>query len=455
MSDLSIASHRRDEVEEPFSDIPARAIEVGAAPLASSTVASYLRYFAPLAALLFTLSIMKGWRLPGLWSATHFTFNYSRGFIRRGLVGELLRRTHIPHIYEYRTFLVFAWVMFAVAGLMLALLIRRACKSAPSDVDLRCAVLVMAASLANSELAHLVGYLDYLGLIGVIALVLMAARAKHPHTMFAWAVPFGIVSTFIHEAMALLFAPTMLFVMACRIAAQHRNGLRPAVSFGLFAASLLATFVFFGFSVGIGHYGTKSPEEILALRAALQEQVNFPLRVDAFEALWRSAKENYEVLMPSFYRVVPTREVLKAAFLPLLPAQLFTLVYGGLVLGRIDVIRPVRWLLGGLFVGASTAPLMMYLVGWDHARWHSWALYGSFVSVCAMRILLPPRTAHAAQAVFATPALLACGAAAIACDLSGELELFDGFRLQGFPFEPNIRFFLQQLESGFHHLPER
>jgi len=42
-------------------------------------------------ALVFAVSLLKGARMPSLWAATHMTFNYSQGFIRRGLFGQVLR----------------------------------------------------------------------------------------------------------------------------------------------------------------------------------------------------------------------------------------------------------------------------------------------------------------------------------------------------------------------------
>jgi hypothetical protein len=49
------------------------------------------RHFAIVAWLVFAVSLLKGLRMPSSWSATHMTFNYSHGFIRRGLIGEVLR----------------------------------------------------------------------------------------------------------------------------------------------------------------------------------------------------------------------------------------------------------------------------------------------------------------------------------------------------------------------------
>ena len=60
------------------------------------------RHFAIVAWLVFAVSLLKGLRMPSSWSATHMTFNYSQGFIRRGLVGEVIRLTEDKTSYSAR-----------------------------------------------------------------------------------------------------------------------------------------------------------------------------------------------------------------------------------------------------------------------------------------------------------------------------------------------------------------
>ncbi len=66
----------------------------------------------------FAVSLLKGLRMPNLWSATHMTFNYSQGFIRRGLFGQILRVVGGKRAYHYSTLALLAVILFvlAVAG---------------------------------------------------------------------------------------------------------------------------------------------------------------------------------------------------------------------------------------------------------------------------------------------------------------------------------------------------
>ncbi|HXS15796.1 MAG TPA: hypothetical protein VN764_01320, partial [Polyangiaceae bacterium] len=111
------------------------------APLSSLSKA-----YGPIAVAVFLIGWLKGFRLPNLWSATHFAFNYSQGFVRRGFVGELARLVGGEKVYTYQNFLVFSVVVFLVTATLLTITIRRTLDASPRDLPLRAAVLVFAAS---------------------------------------------------------------------------------------------------------------------------------------------------------------------------------------------------------------------------------------------------------------------------------------------------------------------
>jgi hypothetical protein len=92
------------------------------------------KHFAVVAAIVFAVSLLKGLRMPNLWSATHMTFNYSQGFIRRGPFGEILRTVGGQHPYNYNRLALIAVLMFVAMAVTMVILIKRALATDPEDL---------------------------------------------------------------------------------------------------------------------------------------------------------------------------------------------------------------------------------------------------------------------------------------------------------------------------------
>src|SRR6185295_18674511 len=124
------------------------------------------RPFAVVVWLTFAIALLKGLCMPSLWAATHLTFNYSHGFIRRGLIGELIRTIgRGGRLYNYYFLAAASIVMLVVVAVVLGLVIRKALRSDAGDMGLRGAVLVYAASPGLVFFIHEIGYFDYAGLL--------------------------------------------------------------------------------------------------------------------------------------------------------------------------------------------------------------------------------------------------------------------------------------------------
>ena len=117
--------------------------------------------------------------MPNLWSATHMTFNYTQGFIRRGLFGQVLRALGGRNIYHYNKLALIAVVMFVLAVLAMARLTRRMLATDGGDRGLVAATLVFAASPGIVFLAHEIGYLDYVGFIAVPLFIVWGCARPH------------------------------------------------------------------------------------------------------------------------------------------------------------------------------------------------------------------------------------------------------------------------------------
>ena len=407
---------------------------------------------------LFAVSLMKGLRMPNLWSATHMTFNYTQGFIRRGLFGQLLRLAGGPRAYRYNVLALLAVILFALAVAAMIRLVRRMLATDGGDVGQVAMILVFAASPGIVFLAHEIGYLDYVGLIVVPLFIVWAARARSLWLIFYVAIAISVVLALIHESMIIMFAPTMWFVLVAHVITQtHARalsrrtvGLLVAHAVAAAAAALIA-------SSAIGTLGTKSPERIHLLQASIQRFANFPLRGDGFEALYRPVRDNLMILMPSHWRHPVNQRYLVTGLVVAFPGLAVLGTYALRLIVRLALPRLVRALLAALFLAAALCPLALNLVGWDSARWNAICFAASFNCIATLRLLFcaPGSAVEARRPRVDDPLMLVLAAAAIVFGLTSNYYgfLFDGYVVQWFPFDGQVRSLLELFQGHFTFRP--
>jgi len=407
--------------------------------------------------LVFAISFLKGLRMPSLWSATHFTFNYSHGFVRRGFVGELLRRIGGDHAFSYRSLALLSFVLLVAAVVVMALLLRRTLRADPEDLGLRVAILAFAASPSVVFFVHMIGYLDYLGVVAVAFLLLFCARSTSQYAIFYCALPIGIVLALIHESLPVMFAPVMFFAMLCHIVNRNRERTLARRANGIMVAhALLFTGLVLVASGVVGTLGTRPVRVVKSMELSVAEQADFPLRPDALEVLRRSPGHMALRVMPSYYgRPGTATQFLKQALVAL-PGYAFLVYYGLQSVGRLGLSRRMALLLRCTFVGAAVSPLSLNLVGWDHGRWNSVAMIATMLCIAALKVLPPGPAIAEGQARHQRPSpiLLTLGGAAIALGLSADNVLFDGYTVQLFPFEKTAAYFIEAFREGFRIIPE-
>lgn len=200
------------------------------------------RMFPVVAGLLVAVSLIKGLRMPGQWAATHMTFNYEHGFVRRGLVGELLRLVSGGRAFKYYLLASLAIATFLAAAALMARAVRRAVKEGPSDAEFAGAVCVVAASPALVFLAHIIGYFDHLGLMMTLAFLLWSSRSSSRYAPYYVAAPMGIVMALVHESLVPMFTPVVLFALICHVAVRTRDpSVAPRARAGLWTHAAVAT----------------------------------------------------------------------------------------------------------------------------------------------------------------------------------------------------------------------
>lgn len=386
--------------------------------------------FAWLAWSVFVLTWLKGFRLPNLWSANLFAFNYSQGFVRRGLVGELARRLGGEQVFRYELFVYFAFGLFFLTALSLGILIRKALRADRRDWGFRVAVLVFAASPGLVFFVHVIGYTDYVGVLFVSLLLLWGAKTARFFALFYVVVGTCAVFSLVHEGLSLLLGPALVFLMIChvfRLATVNLLSRRQWLL--LLAHTVLATLLILAMSSLVSLIGVEELERVQALRKYIETHADYPVRVDAFDALQRSSRENLTRLMPWYWTLDRHVREAKLSWVAFAPGALWLLVYGLSAIKRAPLLRSGAWVVGSFFVLASLAPHLFNLVGWDWGRWNAFALLSSFLCLLTLKLYFPTTQGDNSQ-----PWLLSSGVIATFVGLASTTPLFDGVQVQFFPF---------------------
>ncbi len=343
-------------------------------------------------------------------------------------------------------------------------LTRRMLATDGGDRGLAAVTLAFAASPGVVFLAHEIGYLDYVGLVIVPLFIVWAARGARRWAVFYVATALSVVLALIHESMMIMFAPTMWLVMACHIAVQIRTGAPPRRTRALLilhavAAAAVALVV----SSVVGAIGTRSPARVMALRASIAETADFPLRGDGFEALYRPVRDNLLHLMPRHWSFEDNQRYLITGLVVSLPGLAALSVYGVRLIGRLALPRLTRAILTTLLLGATFAPLVLNLLGWDSARWNAICFAAAFNGVAALRLFFCTPDARADVVAPSgswsgrvdDPWMLTLAAAAIVFGLTSNYAgfLFDGYVVQWFPFDGQLRSLLELVRGNFHFMP--
>ncbi len=361
-----------------------------AAAAAPSPVAAPARsplHILIIVAGVFAVSLLKGLRMPNLWSATHMTFNYTQGFIRRGLFGQVLRVLGGRSIYQYNKLALCAVAMFVLAVLAMARLTRRMLATDGGERGLVAATLVFAASPGIVFIAHEIGYLDYVGFIAVPHFIVWGARTARLYPIFYVAVALSALLALIHESMIIMFAPTIWLVLASHAMVQSRaRSLSRRTRWVLAAHVVGAAMVALAASAVIGTLGTRSPERVHAMQASIQRYANFPLRGDGFEALYRPVRDNLLHLMPWHWSNPDNQAYLVRGIVASLPGLIALMAYGVRLVARLPLPRLPRLLLGALLLAATIAPQLLNFVGWDSARWNTICFVAAFSCIAALRL---------------------------------------------------------------------
>ena len=380
------------------------------------------------AILLGTLSVLKGLRLPSLWAATQAQLDYHDGFIKRGLFGSAVHLAGIP-IRHYDTFVTLSTLL--LAG-FLALLIWWVLKSGARHIANGAAVALFAASFIVTYLAHLIGYLEIpSGMLALAALLGSGSRLRPVIVLLA-----GIGGVLLHENYVLTFLPLPLLPLFLA-ALDSRSRARDLVVLAVVAVLIAGVVVIEASTAPM------DAQRVATLQSSITSAVDFHPRDDFFAVMTRSATDNVSIMLHTMGKPVWWAAQLNAClvFLPLIAYFLWIAlrIVGSSRGGQAGAARAAVIVVG-------LCPLLLQLVGWDIYRWYALAAFNSFIAMTIVGRQYGPAPALPQSA--RNIALLL-----MAVNMATGTGLFDGYRVDTFPFIDHWRGLFDWLGGGRHWLP--
>src|SRR5262249_10480661 len=114
------------------------------------------------------LSVLKAMRLPNDFSSTHYLITYDEGFVRRGLVGEILKLCGASFLSSYEFISLLAGVILAANIWLLGRAAREFCES--SNLVPPLVAVAYTSSLGVVYLVHTIGYFDHFAILFALVL---------------------------------------------------------------------------------------------------------------------------------------------------------------------------------------------------------------------------------------------------------------------------------------------
>lgn len=364
-------------------------------------------------------AVLKGTAGPSAWAYTQALLDYSHGFTKRGLEGELLRLLHVQTIPSVTVVFV---LQLVVLLLVWAALTRRV--GAERVFGSLAPVAVFASSYVLTYLTYVLGYTDIVLYACTAALLLI----EKPMVRFCVALVVVPAALLIHENYLLLALSPLLFSFAVDAATSAPAARRRTWLMGVAVAA-----VALGTALLTALRPRLSPAESLQFAHELQARIHFEPHMEVFRVLARPLPESMRQAWVGLHE--PQWSLLALITLAnLLPPMWFLLHLARRVLR--ERVAPesavaARWLWVAALVTVC-APLPLYFLGFDFARWNS------ACAVAAYLVLLVVVRAAGQAAVPLTTAERNVAVLLLAFNMATGFGFFGDSMTHPYPFLPAL-----------------
>lgn len=150
-------------------------------------------------------SVLKTIRFPNDWSEAHWMLDYKFGFIKRGLVGEILGWFFQKN--EFNILILSGGILFLLYTVIFIIAVKESFRRENSLYSLLFFVTFFLSQYIIFS-AHLIGYLDHIVFLMAILSVFLIKRKN-----IFWASVVAAISIFIHELSFFLLLPVSCFAL--------------------------------------------------------------------------------------------------------------------------------------------------------------------------------------------------------------------------------------------------
>lgn len=368
------------------------------------------------------VSALRGIRYPNLWAYSHYLFNYDFGFVKRGLLGEILHVLNIPYLYTYQFFCLLSFLILLINFVLLGQIVK--CFIDRGKPVLTFCALLFVSSMAIVFLAHTVGYFDEIGLL--VTLISLKIEGFYKKLLIlALLMPFLLL---IHETAFVIFYPVLFVSLFFSIKKDAWNQQFPL----LIVFSVLLLFLV----VLLGH-ATLDANSAGHMFVNMQTKVGHHLRPDAFDVLDRGLERNV-FLMQDVWSQPDFATVFLLSLLVTVP------VFASFVLLFVYLLRgeKANGYLIVMCICAALSPLTLHFVAWDMHRWNTLTITTSFLTLYVVLGSIPKDPLFELEArVFPIFVLL------VFLNGASSIPLFDSFYVKDYPFSEHVKY-IQDVMSG-------
>ena len=381
-------------------------------------------YRVSLLVLVFTA--LRGARFPSLWTYSHYLFNYEFGFVKRGLIGEIVRLIDSDFIRSYDFFYIFSSTILLIDLMLIAIVLKRLFHK--GDIALIGIGFCYASSVAVVFLVHTIGYFDHIGLMIVLIMILLRSVKQK--------LVIGIISLpvllLIHEALIVIFGP--LIAMIILLETNKKN----KIQFVLMFVYLL----FVGVSTLIVSDSTISVSNSELMQYQIENKTKIRLESEAFDVLHKSISNNKNMML-TYWKFGESYRLLLYSIVVTLPFLMIVILFLRL---NFSIIK-YQNLRKKVVVYCSLSPLLLLLVAYDVFRWFTMSLTLAFLIVFFVTTSQERKTVEAGQSRLILLVI-------IVFFLNGitSIYLFGNSTLIGYPYFKHIRYLLEII-SGSNKIP--
>jgi hypothetical protein len=317
-------------------------------------------------AVLATFVVLGNLDAPSDWKMTQWWFSYELGFVKRGLMGTLLKPLsaqlgHVLAVY-LASAAILAGAIVAVVSAATAFTVRQRGRSASWLVS--AAFITMPGSIA--ALAYDVGRYDGLLVVILIGSACAAWRImERPRLGLAAALAAAqVLGVLIHEIHLFVAGPVILGVLLIR---WHIGGaIARSVVITTLAMTVTATVI-------VGLYGRITAYDAPTLFGLAATELPFRPSELALFALTSSFSENLAFAAGHWSSLVGAAALASTA-IALIPLAIILIV----------LLRPMGGLPRTITLGAALCPLALTVLGIDVGRWATFASLDAIIIVMVL-----------------------------------------------------------------------